>query len=629
MDKESMTDRFNSSQADCETKLTTSSPPGHDPDTCGIWELCESCRAAALSDKQTNDQTTPGQSKPKATANCRSDQSALGEHLIVDLGEGPPLGFRVQRDGQKTRVTVCRDKDVVHIDTINPSSERARKAFIKTLLAKLPTCDPNSIDSVLLRLATTQEQAGTLPCDDEELDVSCIHRPELFHTDVISGLAVPSVRLIDGEPACRWVRYLRWADGTRECRPMAAHLAFPCGGRLWLHPTPAAPSIAAPSGWSSSARRAWLNGHPAPNPAMLFRDLSTAFADYLDFPLASAPGTAATLSLWVLLSFAYSAWPAVPYLYVGGPTSSGKSRVFDLLSRLVYRPLSSSNLTGPALFRTIHDRGGTLLFDEAERLRQATPDVQDLMSILLAGYKRGGRASRLEPFGESFRTIEFEVFGPKAVACIAGLPPTLANRCIQISMFRAGPESAKPKLRLDDDSSRWKRLRDDLHAVALEGGPVFLDLASRIDVCPIGISGRDFELWQPILSLASWVESFGAEGLLELMQNHALATLADNRDDAIPESDEILLEVIANKFRVHDRPTPNEILQAAKDRDPATFEKWIPATVTRRLKSYGIRTPKKTNGIRRFEVCLEELNRIQRSYGIDLGLNETDSAIPV
>jgi hypothetical protein len=60
-------------------------------------------------------------------------------------------------------------------------------------------------------------------------------------------------------------------------------------------------------------------------------------------------------------------------------------------------------MTGPALFRTHHAAGGALLYDEAERLRQSTPDQQELQSMLLAGYKRGGCATRLEPVGDSFR----------------------------------------------------------------------------------------------------------------------------------------------------------------------------------------------------------------------------------
>ena len=91
-----------------------------------------------------------------------------------------------------------------------------------------------------------------------------------------------------------------------------------------------------------------------------------------------------------MLTYFFHAWNAVPYLFVGGPMNSGKTRVFQVLSRLVFRPLQSSSLTAPALFRTLHDRGGTLLFDEAEKLRQATPETGEILSMLLAGYKRGG-----------------------------------------------------------------------------------------------------------------------------------------------------------------------------------------------------------------------------------------------
>ena len=70
-----------------------------------------------------------------------------------------------------------------------------------------------------------------------------------------------------------------------------------------------------------------------------------------------------------MLTYCYPAWDAVPYLFVGGPLGSGKSRLFEVLGRLVFRPLSSSNMTGAALFRTLHSQGGCLLLDEAERLR--------------------------------------------------------------------------------------------------------------------------------------------------------------------------------------------------------------------------------------------------------------------
>ncbi len=71
------------------------------------------------------------------------------------------------------------------------------------------------------------------------------------------------------------------------------------------------------------------------------------------------------------------------------------------------------------------------------------------------------------------------MYGPKALACIAGLPPALASRCIPVMMFRAGPDFPKPKRRIDADPQVWQGLRDDLHALALEHGATWLALSQR------------------------------------------------------------------------------------------------------------------------------------------------------
>jgi hypothetical protein len=328
------------------------------------------------------------------------------------------------------------------------------------------------------------------------------------------------------------------------------------------------------------------------------------------------------------LTYLYQAWGAVPYLYVSGPLSSGKTRVFEIQSRLVYRPLLSSNLTAPALFRTLHERGGVVLFDEAERLKQSTPEVGEILSMLLAGYKRGGQATRLEKAGDGFKTVAFEVYGPKALACIAGLPPALSSRCIPVTMFRAAPDSPKPKRRIDANPQEWQRLRDDLHALMLENGTAWLDLARRLDVCPDGIDGRAHELWQPLLALAAWIESHGAVGLLDLMRRHALACIDVGKDDQIPEADEMLLELLTEFVRRGQEPTLGEILTKAKERDPTTFERWIARTVSKRLSNYGIQPPTKSHGERRYKhVTLDALEHIQRHYGIDLGFPVSSSPI--
>jgi hypothetical protein len=321
-----------------------------------------------------------------------------------------------------------------------------------------------------------------------------------------------------------------------------------------------------------------------------------------------------------MLTYCYPAWPAVPYLYIGGPMESGKTRVFEVLEQLVFRPLCSSNMTAPTMFRTLHDRGGTLLLDEAERLKQSSdPSTGELMSMLLAGYKRGGQAMRMEAVGDTFQTRTFQVFGPKALACIAGLPPALASRCITITMFRAAPNSEKPRRRVA--VYPWQPLRDQLHVLALEHGPEWLALADRTDVCPT-MSGRNYELWQPLLALAAWIEQHDELGLLKLVQDYAQSSIDAGRDDKTPFEDEILLRLLADALRLGERPRASDLLTQARVRDPDYFEPWTARGVSARLKRYGLET-RKSDGDKVYGPwLLEVLRRVETSYGMDLGLSE-------
>src|SRR5262249_52824594 len=149
----------------------------------------------------------------------------------------------------------------------------------------------------------------------------------------LAGLAVPVVRDIGGQPIARWELYLRWPDGRRERRPLSGSLDLPDGSKLWIHPVPGEPASTFTSAWGATARRAWLTGMEAPDPADLFRALCERIAFFIDLPADVAAGTTATLALWVTLTYCYQAWGALPYLSIGGPLSSGKSRILEILAR--------------------------------------------------------------------------------------------------------------------------------------------------------------------------------------------------------------------------------------------------------------------------------------------------------
>jgi len=560
--------------------------------------------------------------------------------MIPPPAEVLTIEYQLSRKGKTTTITAKIGGNVLHVESLDITRSAGRDRFAVAVCAGRPGIDRKAVDAELLRIAAELAGSGNGAGRDDgahsqngdlsELDTSRIVRPERFNTPEVCGLAVPTMIAVGDTPVGQWLLYLRWRDGRREVKRLSRCIDLPSDGsktdktacKLWIHPTPAEPTANQQSGWTRSSRRAWVKGANTPDPAELFAAICERFAYYLHLPHTKAPGITATLALWTMLTYIYPVFDAVPYLYIGGPLGSGKSRVFEILARLAFRPFSSSNMSAASLFRTLHDRGGTLLLDEAERLKQTTaPDVGELLSMLLAGYKRGGQATRLEPMGDLFRMVAFDVYGPKALACIAGLPPALASRAIPIMMFRSPPGSDKPRRRIDAEPKRWQAVRDDLHALALEHGSAWLDLAQRDDVCP-AMSGRDYELWQPLLALAAWIESYGAQGLLTLMQDHAQASIDESRDDATPDHDETLLRLLADAIRIGNTPTAGEILNAAKQQDARTFDKWTARAVGSHLKRYGL-TTNKTGGRRLYgRVTLNDLRTIQTIYHVELGFDE-------
>ena len=411
---------------------------------------------------------------------------------------------------------------------------------------------------------------------------------------------------------------------------MAPALDLPDGRRLWIHPSPSEPTPNMKPGWSTAARRRWLEGEPAPDPAEVFKAMAAMFARFIDLPAAHAAGITATAVCWAMLTYCLSG------------VGRGAISLCRRSPRVGQDPaIRGSCAAGvPAAIIIEHDRRGAVPNPSHPRRlcccwtkpsdcgTRKTRRRRKSFRCCLAGYKKGGTATRLEPVGDSgFKTVSFDVFGPKALACIAGLPPALASRAIPVTMFRSPPGSEKPRRRIDADPAGWQRLRDELHALAMEHGPTWLELPSRTDVCPT-MSGRDYELWQPLLAMASWIESHGARGLLKLLQEHALAVIDRGKDEAVPDADETLLRVLAEAVRIGERPTPHEILAKATEAEPVVFKNWHPRTVTARLKSYGIPTPRKIGSRREFrDVTPDVLRRIQESYGIDLDIpsDENDS----
>jgi hypothetical protein len=181
-------------------------------------------------------------------------------------------------------------------------------------------------------------------------------------------------------------------------------------------------------------------------------------------------------------------FPAYPYLTLNGPKNSGKSTVLRLLQPLAFNMITTSDPTGPAMFRLIHQTGCTVGIDEAERYHNPKdPAMMQIKQLLNSGYKHGMPAIRL--IGENMKPQTFDVYSPKVMAAIMGLEDVLASRCIAIPMRRT--DKKMPSFPSDFEGAA---LRHQLYSLALTHfAPIYTNYFTRPDLHKL--HNRSSELW--------------------------------------------------------------------------------------------------------------------------------------
>src|SRR5690606_38666546 len=234
-------------------------------------------------------------------------------------------------------------------------------------------------------------------------------------------------------------------------------------------------------------------------PGAVFNTIHDVFTRYVDF---RSPVESRILTLWVIGTYFYTMFPAYPYLALNGPKNSGKSTVLRVAQPLAFNMVSTSDPTGPSMFRLIHTTSCTVGIDEAERYHNPKdPGMQQIRQLLNSGYKQGMPAIRL--IGEDMKPQAFDVYSPKILAAIAGLEDILASRCIAIPMRRT--DRKLPFFPPDFDGAS---LRHALYTLALTHfRSVHRNYFERPDLHKL--HNRSGELWSPLVALAAFFEEQG------------------------------------------------------------------------------------------------------------------------
>lgn len=286
--------------------------------------------------------------------------------------------------------------------------------------------------------------------------------------------------------------------------------------------------------WRFSDIQKFLNGETV-DAGQVFRDVHDLFTRYVDF---RSPVESAILTLWTIGTYFYTMFPAYPYLALNGPKNSGKSTVMRVLQPLAFNMVTTSDPTGPSMFRLIHYTSCTVGIDEAERYHNPKdPGMQQIRQLLNSGYKQGMPAIRL--IGEDMKPQAFDVYSPKILAAIAGLEDILASRCIAIPMRRT--DKMLPSFPPDFDGAG---LRHQLYTLALTH---FRTVCTNYSERPTlhTLHNRSGELWSPLVALAAFFEEQGGvNGLLEAIAAAAETDEQISEGKALSEREEAVLQAL-------------------------------------------------------------------------------------
>jgi putative DNA primase/helicase len=298
---------------------------------------------------------------------------------------------------------------------------------------------------------------------------------------------------------------------------------------------------------------------PWPDPVegvTLLEHISDAAASHIILP----DGGAETIALWGLFDHAHNYFDISPLLAFTSPTPEcGKTTALRFLQSITTRPLSASNITAAAVFRAVEKWQPTLLVDEADTYIR---DNDELRGILNSGHDRSS-AFVIRTVGDEHEPKQFCTWGPKVVALIGKLPPTLRSRGIHIELKRMRPGEYVTPLR---HTSHLETLRRKCIRWAADHAE---ELTGADPDMPNSLYGRAADNWRPLIAIADLVGDDWPN------RARRIAELASGRDSDDLASIQVLHDIAALfEERGVDRMSSEEIVGALHEMEGRPWPEW-------------------------------------------------------
>lgn len=325
------------------------------------------------------------------------------------------------------------------------------------------------------------------------------------------------------------------------------------------------------------------------------------------------------IALWIIGTYLHKQLPSFPRLFINAMKGSGKSRLLQILKALCWNATVQTNLSEAVLFRSASKQ--TLLFDESESI--SSKERGAMRELLNAGYKNGTQVTRMRKVvskqGEDQIKESFDLYGPVALANINGMEDVLGDRCIPIILEKSKDQSKTMLLEDFDQNVIIKDLKYALSVVlvykcsvmlspesisqyniytltTLPTLPTLTTLTTLYHLKPmlledsanfslteqqitffkeiheIGIDGRNFELFLPLLNISN---AISLETFNDLKKIAKEFTLEKTKEDQMENRDWSLIDFVARQPQTLSFISVNELIMKFRDFYSQDDTEWL------------------------------------------------------
>jgi len=308
-----------------------------------------------------------------------------------------------------------------------------------------------------------------------------------------------------------------------------------------------------------------------------------------------------------------------------GDFETGKTRGLKTAVWASHRGMLCIDPTPASMFRTVDAYRPTYGIDEFTKL------TEDIQRITRASYKKGEKVPRIEKIKkERFVLSLFETFTPFILATTEKIPDMLLSRTIQITMKRA--KDPNPERR-DPEPEDFEDIREKLYLSRLTFANKVYENSKEIDKLNLGLYGRDYEIWKPILTIARVIGEQVFNNVLNLAKE-----MIEERKEHLHYEEKLLLQIIGDLFKEQGITTlegnkqiefsASEVLGALKEAllldeygedEKRFYRDWNVQKIGIRLSRMGIRkTRKGKKGARRYLLTIGEYKDLCYRYSVNM-----------